>query len=166
MLTNNWYKVLASVWGRGSSDATLAIKSFISGSVVAASDFKVDYDAKLRPDFSTILTSKSGKGIAFGADNTPPTAEDYTITPIANLNGTVSSSTQFSDGQVVRTATITLTNNNTESVTIREVAAVTLYSNTTSKNYLLDRTVLDEPVTIPAGGIGQVVYTITFNYPV
>ena len=29
----------------------------------------------------------------------------------------------------------------------------------------VERTVLETPVTIPAGGVGQVTYTIRMNYP-
>lgn len=57
-------------------------------------------------------------------------------------------------------------NTSSADVTIREIGYYACYDgNTKNSRVLLDRTLLDTPVTIPAGSIGQVVYTITFNYP-
>jgi len=62
----------------------------------------------------------------------------------------------------------TLTNTGTEPFTVGEIGlcGCALYPNDYPYNYdsytkiLVDRTVLEEPVTIPAGGVGQIEYTI------
>ena len=59
-------------------------------------------------------------------------------------------------------AVLTITNNNATDITIGEVGIVYQGSNTAA---LLERTVLDSPITIPAGGVSQITYTIRMNYP-
>ncbi len=68
----------------------------------------------------------------------------------------------------------TLTNTGDTDFTIGEVGLLGyviedfLYSYTHYYFYhhiLLERTVLETPITIPAGGVGQVTYTIRMNYP-
>ena len=69
------------------------------------------------------------------------------------------------------TATYTITNNGSEAVTIAEVAIMARIltdangSNAAATLQLWERTVLDYPVTIPAGGIGQVTYTVRMDWP-
>ena len=65
------------------------------------------------------------------------------------------------------TALYTITNTGSSAFTIGELGLIAAtYTNvSTNSKCLVERTVLDTPVTIPAGGIGQVEYTITFNYP-
>ena len=67
----------------------------------------------------------------------------------------------------------TLTNTGSEDFTISELGLVTYayITNTNGycyeNNFLLERTVLENPITIPAnGGVGQVTYTIRMDYPV
>ena len=125
---------------------------FISGSSYAA-------------DLSKIYTSynTSGGGVIFGDGDTPPTAEDYKLAGniITGFTTSVNLASSINNGvaQIVATYNISASSE----VTIKEIAA---FANAGSTGkYMVDRTVLDTPVTIPAGGIGQVVYTITFNYP-
>lgn len=58
---------------------------------------------------------------------------------------------------------MTITNNNETDITIGEVGIV--YQTGSSYSVLFERTVLESPITIPAGGVGQVTYTIRMNYP-
>ena len=124
---------------------------------------------------TNICTSKTGYGIAFGTGTAAPKFDDYTLSGdfITGLTGTVvRECVSDTDGNVVITVLATLTNTNSNDVTISEVGYVNSFTgkqpNSTSNVYayvLFDRTVLDTPVTIPAGGIGQVTYTIRMNYP-
>lgn len=61
----------------------------------------------------------------------------------------------------------TITNSSATDITIAEVGlwGYINYAASSMENALLERTVLDEPVTIPAGGIGMVTYSIRYNYP-
>ena len=122
-------------------------------------------------------------GVVFGTDNTPASFNDYRLAGSCITNITCSSknnTTYAEDGSSTTVSyTYTITNDSDVEITIGEVgmfsqatwqtggntssAAPTRY---THFNYMYERTALDTPVTIPAGGVGQVVYTIHFNYPV
>lgn len=118
----------------------------------------------------TDLTSTS-YGVLFGTGNTPVSLDDYTLAGdvIQNIGVLINRTYSYSAAQQVLKAVYTITNNNAEEIVIREVAlTVPFYYDSGASNLsvcVIDRTVLDTPVTIPAGGIGQVEYTITFNLP-
>ena len=173
MITKNWYKTIASLmfcetgkyWNPGILDT--------NGN---SCEHYVYYSSSLSPVYNlaealkSIDTDYTGKGVRFGTGNTPATLDDYKLSGdiITTLSGNCAISNGVdADGAYV-TALYTLTNTGNSDVTVAEVGTF-VYINRTStstKAYpMIDRTVLDTPVTIPAGGIGQVVYTITFNYP-
>ena len=104
-------------------------------------------------------------GVMFGTNSTPPTFEDYTINNSGiTVTGTIAKTVNINDnGGITAVLNCTLTNTGETEITISEVGLKASFTNTGS--VLFERTVLDTPVTIPAGGVGQVVYTITFNYP-
>ena len=127
--------------------------------------------------FEICSTSYSPRGFAFGSGNTPPTIDDYKlsgdyINPSdyqVTTTVTVNTETEYTTEY---TATYSITNISSNDITIGEVALCGYLlgratSNGTNKHcsFIIDRTVLDTPVTIPAGGIGQVTYTIRMNYP-
>ena len=97
--------------------------------------------------------------VMFGTGITPPSYDDYRLsgTPISGL--TVTASVTKEDFGTEMTAVYTINNTSGADVTIGEIGLKwTLY--------MLDRTVLETPLTIPAGSIGQLTYTIRMNYPV
>ena len=119
------------------------------------------------------LKTSTDSGIApyfaFGDGDAAPTINDYYLS--GNLiTGIVSSISTVRKPNGVEKR-FTVTNNNSNGITIKEIGYfgqsgwTSDIGNTSGSVLLLDRTVLDTPVTIPAGGVGQVVYTITFNYP-
>ena len=122
-------------------------------------------DSSYAVQLSTVLKNYGKQGVVFGDGDTPPTLGDYKLSGniITALSAVANVARSIENGVAKAIAVYTLTNNSNADVTIREIGAITCYN--TSSGYLVDRTVLDAPVTIPAGGIGQVVYTITFNYP-
>ena len=68
------------------------------------------------------------------------------------------------DNECIKKHIYTITNGTSEDMTIAEIGyIVQAYADGYYHNALLEHTVLDEPVTIPPGGVGQVTYTITFN---
>ena len=176
MVTKNYYRLLAYLFSRN-----LKIKaknysgndiSFIAnatnqaivlgwgredGSVYAASM------ANLRTSLS------SYGGVIFGNGDTPPTSDDYKLAGdiITGFNYSQALTQVVNETAVTATAVYTITNTNSTEINIKEIGLIGNASNTaeTANKFLLDRTVLDTPVTIPAGGIGQVEYTITFNLP-
>ena len=119
---------------------------------------------------ATLKTRVDGTCIVFGDGDATPTINDYHLS--GNLiTGIVSSTSTVHKPNGVEKR-FTVTNNNSNEIIIKEICYFSQagwssdLGNTSGVTLLLDRTVLDTPVTIPAGGVGQVVYTITFNYPI
>lgn len=162
MLTNNFYKMFLGVPLIGKPTG-LILQNGQSG-------YAVDFP-RPTPACPSDPNASTQDIVRFGDGDTPPTRDDYKLSGnvITGFTSTYAKtvSKQDENGFTV-TALHTITNNNSNEITIREVGKFsrTQYASGSYTQYLLDRTVLDTPVTIPAGGIGQVEYTITFNYPV
>ena len=111
------------------------------------------------------IAETNTSGIMFGVNSTPPTFEDYTIDNSGiTVTGAIAQTVNINDnGGVTAVLNCTLTNTGEAEITISEVGLKASLTNTGS--VLFERTVLDAPVTIPAGGVGQVEYTITLNLP-
>lgn len=105
-------------------------------------------------------------GIHLGTGTTPPTMDDYNLSgeriSASNITAIATAKTNAEDTGCSNEISITITNNSSEDITIGEIGYV-VYNN--SNYYLVERTVLDEPVTIPVDGIGKVTYTISLEYP-
>ena len=109
-------------------------------------------------------------GVLFGTGDTPASLDDYKLAGavIQNIAASIHKTYSYSEAQPSLKAVYTITNNNEAAITIKEVALNLRFdhnSNGNSTGCIIDRTVLDTPVTIPAGGVGQVEYTITLNLP-
>ena len=121
----------------------------------------------------SIATSYEFNTCVVGNGTVEATINDYCLSGdiITNIASTVKTSCQADEEGLSKTAIWTITNNNSEAITIGEIACVGGYKSSTSSNIqspspmLIERTVLENPVTIPAGGVGQVTYTIRMNYP-
>lgn len=124
--------------------------------------------------FTDKVTGSFGYGVVFGSGNVAPTLDDITLSGdlITGLSSSYKYTEAFLDNCVELTILYTLTNNNDESITIGEIALIDMiqnqpqqYYDTYYYPYLIERSVLETPITIPAGGVGQVTYTIRMNYP-
>ena len=117
-----------------------------------------------------------GFGTFFGSGNTAPTIDDYKLSGsvIQNITYSYVLNNSFNeDGSAGEASvTYTITNNNEHEITIGEIGLFceaywsTAYNKYTHFFFMLERTALETPITIPAGGVGQVTYTIRMNYPV
>ena len=145
----------------------------------------LDWDGQSKPKYypyhtnisiqsaiNTIKTNvdKRTQGVLFGTGDTPASLDDYKLAGdvIQNIAASISKTYSYSEAQPSLKAVYTITNNNAAAITIKEVALHVQYTYNSNGNVsgcVIDRTVLDTPVTIPAGGAGQVEYTITFNLP-
>lgn len=172
MFTNNFYKIMTS---------TLRGDGALSG--VQA----VDYTGTRRNLYCYYSRAYSGMGfwtkmktiytslntaspcVCFGDGTTPPSKDDYKLSGniISTITATVTQNTTSDEGVTVHSAVYNVSNTGSEPITITEIGmfGYWYYNSSGSSTYLLERTVLDTPVTIPAGGIGQVTYTIRMNYP-
>lgn len=132
-------------------------------------------------DVSNNFTNNSSNnqfiyGLFFGSGNDPATVDDYKLSgsTIQNISFSyTNNSTYAEDGSSVDVVyNYTITNNNAEAITIGEVGLFaeatwcTSYNTYTHHYYMFERTAFESPITIPAGGVGQVTYTIQLNYPV
>ena len=119
-------------------------------------------------------SANSYRGVCFGDGDTPPTPADLNISGNAftTYNALYNLSTGVDDsGHLDVKAQYTITNTGDEAFTIKEIGLFAVPSLCKGPDInvagtfsiLLDRTILDIPVTIPAGGFGQVKYRITFN---
>lgn len=107
-------------------------------------------------------------GVMFG-DGTAAAKEDYWLSgnTISGISVSSSETVENSEDGCTKTRVYTIVNNNDTDITIREVGYQGHVPTDAYNNYvaLLEHTILDSPITIPAGGVGQVTYTIRMNYP-
>lgn len=142
----------------------------VSGDNIYITEFlNTGYSATFRA-YSSISTA----GIYVGSDGTAATDEDYTLGhPLAGLSGNISAGYSYdSNNDMLLNIDITLTNSSGSEVTIREIgyAGTAYYSDTfggtpssSTTPVLIDRTVLDAPMTIASGDVGVLRYQ--FKYP-
>lgn len=163
MLTNNFYNMFGSCMGKTVSSGFRDVSGTIYDAYYAAGNSDWLF-APFR--FSSVQTSQKGQGVVFGTGNTAPTVDDYclsggvitTLSKVATVN-TVS----IIDGSLCVKQAITVSNSGTATVTICEMGlvAVAYRSSSYSCYVLLDRTVLNEPLTLAPGEQGVVTYTFT-----
>ena len=121
---------------------------------------------------TTNFVTTSGAGIWVGSGNTPATKGDYAlenrITSGLSKVGNTTVNVDEDNGNPYIRMDFILENTSGADITIKEVGYVqTLrYSASksgaasTSSTFLIDRTVLESPVTIPAGGTGTIRYIL------
>lgn len=166
MFTLNWYKAL----GVGISGKYISLTNTSGGTGCAVynstSVSNMIYDA-FNNGGKASYTGGSNKTpyIVFGTGNEPPTLSDIKLSGSVVSGITVThtfSGTRADDGTNEITGIFTIANGNTTDITIGEVGVV-YYDGKAAVLY--ERTVLDNPVTIAAGGVGQVTYTIRMSLP-
>ena len=122
-----------------------------------------------RNALSTINSTRIlGNGyLMLGTGTTAPTVDDYRLeSPITtNLS---CDSISVSRTSLIKTYTATFTNSGSSDITVTEVGFI-VYMNyqlsgdaEKADNFLIDRTVLDTPVIIPAGESRTVTYELSF----
>lgn len=159
MLTNNYYAILANSYAKPTTKIQLTDSS--------GAKFTQYEDEWAELNFG----SAGNSTILFGTGTTPPTRDDYTLsgTKIEGLTqqNMIGSYEMLDDGIKI-TKILFMNNSGTEDVTIGEIAWITGMISTSMTygrdDILLDRTLLEEPITIPVGGTAQINYSIFFKY--
>lgn len=150
-MNRNYESMIAYAMG-GSAPAVLNT----SGNPVAVSGTGLNVANVI----GTLLTSYSGAGVVLGTGDKATDKGDYRLSGDLVTGFTYSSTksvTRTSDKVTVQ-AKYTITNNNSAAITIREVGVMTSYGS--SNAYcMVDRQLLDLPLTIEAGGVGQLEFT-------
>lgn len=173
MVTKNWYNQFKSNMGmttiptgvkdlQGTAYTSGYASTSYAGSLVSGLLFQNAIVAKAH---NTLIASR---GICLGSGTTPATIDDYKLENPITTGFSASVVRQY-DAQYNSTFVITLTNTSADDIVIGEIGYVGDAHYGAGNSYaayvLFDRTVLDSPITIPAGGIGQITYTIRLNYP-
>lgn len=159
MVTRNWYNALKA------SFTNMAIKdgaATLNGAKYKLSPITGGSLSNLMCAFSAAswATNTSSSGVWLGSGSTPATVDDYKL-ELAITEGASVSIARIYENPVK--LVILVTNTSDAPMTIAEVG----WSSLLGGGYALaDRTVLDTPVTIPAGGIGKIEYAIKINLPI
>lgn len=114
--------------------------------------------------------------VFFGTGNTAATIDDYKFVGdvVQNITYSYTNNSTYEDDGSSSTISFnyTVTNNNATEITIGEIGIfaeavwMTAANKYTHHHYMYERTALESPITIPAGGVGQVTYNIRMDYPV
>lgn len=121
-------------------------------------------------------TSNSGIGIKVGSGTTPPTSSDNNLESLitSGLTGNITNvNKSVNDGSVLLTYNLTIVNTGSASVTVAEIGAfrkvgqsgASAGSTSTSPAdqhtvFMVDRTLLATPITIPVGEAATIAYTL------
>ena len=119
--------------------------------------------------------NQTWSGVSFGSGTTPPTLDDYQIESIFDDQQISAALTHWvrgidSNNKPYMELTYIVTNRTSGPITVSEVAIVSgdiavcgSYSDTSAyyNDVLIDRTLLDTPVSIPSGDSASIKYRIT-----
>lgn len=139
-----------------------------SGTMNASYSYQGDFGAHMH---RARCENPMNAGVYFGTGKTPPTRDDYKLENIimSGLSITNESSVTFTDlgdGKYEASASYMVNNTSGAAITISEIAYYGIVGTGSSYVYivLFERTVLDNPITIPAGETKLITYKLTFNH--
>lgn len=166
MITRNWYNAFKAY--RAKTVLTGALKN-VSGQTVNAGcyDMSSAIDHLCLREKSFLLSASVGEGIVVGSGTTPPTLDDYKLeSQITTGLSAIVATTLDADNDMIYA--VTITNTSSEDITICEIGMhsyVYTSNSSSSATCLVERTVLENPITIPASGIGLINYAIKLTIP-
>ena len=168
MLTNNFHNAL-----RGALSMTAVASGLRKTDGSAANADGTINNASVIFDFykhtNIAANSKSKAGLVFGTGNTPPTIDDYWLSGDLITGTTIvarNTNSHASEGKNIIEYVITVGNSNADTIVINEFGLVgSLYVGYNQGTIcMLDRVVLDAPLTLASGEQGVITYTI--NVPI
>lgn len=170
MLTKNFY---AHMMSRATHSVVPSVLVAYDGTVCDAGYYQQLTNETTFHELNIVRTSAKGSGVTIGAGTTPATADDYKLESIitSGFSFTYPNSAALSTDEsgVSYSASYGITNTEDTPLVISEIGLTGyVFSGTDSsqrKYVLLDRTVLEEPITINRGETKQLTYTIRMNYP-
>lgn len=159
MILKNFSKALSAYFGGANLSAKIVT---VTGGKINATTAM--YSTLQLGSFMRSVSATYNSGTVFGDGDTPVKSDDYCLSGnvITGITGSAVRANEDDEDSSTVSVVYTIANNNTDEVVIKEVAVCINYQ---GYNFLMERTVLDSPITIPAGGVGQVTYSIRFNYP-
>ena len=170
MLTTNFYVMQAveatqrSIYKKATTPEGVAVDVVATGGNT--------YYPRILPTSGGVVFSYNSLGVVVGSGNAPATKADYKLENIITSGLKSVSSTNATDALdngVENIKAIILQNTTETDITISEVGLIGMcYSGSGDSYYkylMVDRTVLDVPVTIPAGESKAISYSIRINWP-
>lgn len=169
MLTNNFYG-LQMVATCNTALSNIAVTPTGTAKTIYAAN--TGYAPIILWQGAALRTDYTNSGVCVGSGNTPAAKTDYKLENIIS-SGLTQLSSAFAanalDNGRESVYVLVLKNTTDADITISEVGLIglgyTYPSNSSAEGFLVDRTVLDVPVTIPAGESKTISYTIRINYP-
>lgn len=162
MVLKQYYDALAAM----ATGNTIAIASY-GGATYNVPGSNAQNLVKLYNGMSSVAAGTWANGVLFGSGDTPVSIADNKLNSIISGltgSGSVTKTYDAESGLTTISSIITITNGGDTDVTIKEVGLNLNYTGNWAM--LMDRTVLEAPITIPAGGgIGQVTYEIVLKHP-
>ena len=163
MLTKNFYALMRIALGKINTEV------IDDGNITKTVGFSTNNWYGVFPEMCKYKNTKTYQYVEFGNGTTPATANDYKLESEITTGISVASqdltTTEQTDSYILWTATFGVTAS--VETTISEIGLFShVYTTSGSFPTLVDRTVLDAPITIPAGQSKQITYTIRFNYGV
>ncbi len=160
MLTKNFYALMRTALGKTSSTVTSIENTTVTVSMNSTNWYGVFGNMNFYGE-------NGYQYVRFGSGTTPATVNDYTLESQINSDITVTNpnkvTTEQTDSYISWTATFGV--KASVEITISEIGLIAkAYLSSGAVTTLVDRTVLDTPITIPAGQSKQITYTIRFNY--
>ena len=164
MLTKNFYSYMRAAFSAAGKEVTF-VKTDGTTANLRYSNSHTPFDV-----MNKWSVNNTGYGVSFGTGTTPATVSDYCLESIlgdTQISVVAPSKVSYSRGDTFDEYSVSFgaTNKTSDAITISEVG-LTVGASNGSYNYtvLVDRTVLDTPVTIPAHQTKHIAYTIRFNY--
>lgn len=175
MLTRNFWRIIGAIMprlGGNTYSATLVLPTgaTIAETMLSSSAKPYSLLGAISSPYNAITYGSTIAGTWYGKGTTPATLDDYTLEEpftddrVTGVCGGPSSLTNTEGPDHYRiSATHQITNNTTEEVTITEIGCFVAVTSA-GKVCLLDRTVLETPIVIPAKETVSVEYVIKFPY--
>lgn len=161
MLTKNFYALMRVVLGKTKSEVTAP------GNTTMTPTYNSSYWHGIFNQMNNYKNSNSDQYVSFGNGTTPATVNDYKleseITTGISVAHPSAVTTEQTDSYILWTATFGVSAS--VETTISEIGLfANVYTSSGSFYALVDRAVLETPITIPARQSKQITYTIRFNY--
>lgn len=166
MFTNNYYVLFKScVGGVAITQGATATDGTKQDVAISNNQGALFFPMNITTTSSSYVSrSKTSSGWAFGTGQTPPTLDDYWLsgTQITTLE-IRSVIAEYTDKACEVKKTYTLQNTGTETVTIREMAAIASGYKSYNSTFptMINRIVLDTPLTLAPDEQGVITYTFT-----
>lgn len=162
MLTDNYYKLASmNVMGFASPAMDLTNYNKTNVAMTYSTTGVPEYLSLGSCDYRSAHYSSYGY-ILLGNGTTEPTREDYTMSGDILTTGkqqSASGTMEVMPDGYKTTRYLFVNNTGTEDFTVNEIGWFC------KKGLLMDRTLLETPLIIPAGQTGKISYTIYFKYP-